>query len=243
MDSLALPESQGEPIKYLTIEDLLNPLLHAMHSLGGSANNRQIEKNVIQHIRIAKKLMQPSTPAKSGKKGKSIYSHHLGYAKTYLKDFDVLENPSPGIWSLTQRGTQTLQVDPQEVKQAYRKQLRRRKMEREAKKEAKEPQQNKAETSAEIVFDVQETLRQRRSQRPEGSYTAELFAAGLARIAQKVGEESLEVIIAALHESRERQIAEVADLLAHLLILLVELNIPLEEILSELQRRHESPTE
>ena len=95
-------------------------------------------------------------------------------------------------------------------------------------------------STANFLAELETTLRQRRIRRPEGSYSAQLFAAGPARIAQKVGEEALEVIIAALHETRERQISEVADLLVHTLILLVELNIPLEEVLAELQRRHEA---
>ena len=93
-----------------------------------------------------------------------------------------------------------------------------------------------------FLLTLQEILIDRCIRRPEGSYTAELFAAGPARIAQKVGEEALEVVIAAIHETRERQISEVADLLVHTLILLVELNIPLEEVLAELQRRHEART-
>ena len=240
MDSPATPEPQSEPIKYLTVEDLLNPLLHTLHALGGSANNREIEENVLQHIHISQKLLQPSSPAKSGKKGKTIYSRQLGFAKTYLKDFGVLENPATGTWSLTQQGLNTTQVDPEEVKRIYERQRRIRNAKRKAKSEVTEPRQDKEDSNAELLLELQETLRERRRQRPEGSYTAELFTAGPARIAQKLGEESLEVIIAALHESRERQIAEVADLIAHLLILLVELEIPLEEILSELQRRHET---
>lgn len=93
-----------------------------------------------------------------------------------------------------------------------------------------------------FLLTLEQILIDRRLHSPAGSYSAQLFAAGPTRIAQKVGEEALEVIIAALHETRERQISEVADLLVHTLILLVELNIPLEEVLAELQHRHEART-
>ena len=240
MDSTAPLEQEKFHTNLPTIEELLNPLLHTMHSLEGTADNRAIEEYIVQKLNISEELLSLRSKTKKGNKGKSLFSRQLGFAKTYLKDFGVLENPATGTWSLTQQGLNTAQVDPEEVKQAYEKQRRIRSAKRKAKSEVTEPRQDKADSNAELLLELQETLRERRRQRPEGSYTAELFAAGPARIAQKLGEESLEVIIAALHESRERQIAEVADLIAHLLILLVELEIPLEEILSELQRRHET---
>ena len=227
-----------------SVEDLLNPLLLAMHSLGGSATNQEIEEKVIQQENITEEQLAVLTRSRSGTPGKPLFIRLLGWARTYLKDSNILENPATRTWSLTELGKQTFHVDPDLVKKTYDKQRRIRKAEREAKKEA--AKQNEIEENSErasisdFLNQLEATLRQRRIRRPEGSYTAELFAAGPARIAQKVGEEALEVIIAALHESRERQISEVADLLVHTLILLVELNIPLEEVLAELQRRHEA---
>lgn len=63
------------------------------------------------------------------------------------------------------------------------------------------------------------TIRQRREALPEGSYTAELFRAGLDRIAQKVGEESVELVIASKNAAPDRVAEESADLLYHLLVL------------------------
>lgn len=73
---------------------------------------------------------------------------------------------------------------------------------------------------------------------PKKSYTAQLFDKGRKRIVQKVGEESIEVCIAALKEPRDRVIKESSDLLFHLLVLWRECQITPEEIWQELYVRH-----
>lgn len=80
-------------------------------------------------------------------------------------------------------------------------------------------------------------LRKRRIDRPENSYTAQLFNRGLDAILKKVGEEATEVILAAKGESRERVISEVADLVFHLSVLLVEEEIGWSDVGAELERR------
>jgi phosphoribosyl-ATP pyrophosphohydrolase/phosphoribosyl-AMP cyclohydrolase len=72
---------------------------------------------------------------------------------------------------------------------------------------------------------------------PKKSYTASLFKSGLDKIAQKVGEEAIEVVIAAKNKSKKRTIEEVSDLLYHLVVLLVAKGISLEEIIRELKKR------
>lgn len=82
------------------------------------------------------------------------------------------------------------------------------------------------------------TLRDRYENRPSGSYTAKLFDQGRGKIAQKVGEEATEVIVAALNgEGRERVMSEAADLVFHLATLLVHEGIDWSEVEMELQRR------
>ena len=71
-----------------------------------------------------------------------------------------------------------------------------------------------------------------------GSYTNQLLEDGIQRIAQKTGEEAVELIIAAMNQGRQRVIEESADLLYHLLVLLVKLDIDLEDVEAELERRH-----
>jgi len=72
----------------------------------------------------------------------------------------------------------------------------------------------------------------------DGSYTNQLLEAGYQRIAQKLGEEAIEVIIAAGKQGRQRVIEESADLLYHFLVLLVEQGIDLKEVETELESRH-----
>jgi len=81
-------------------------------------------------------------------------------------------------------------------------------------------------------------IAQRIAARPEGSYTTRLVAEGPKRLAQKVGEEGLEVALAAAAETDDKVIAEVADLLFHLLVLLKSRELPLERVVAELQSRH-----
>lgn len=81
-------------------------------------------------------------------------------------------------------------------------------------------------------------IEQRIADRPEGSYTARLYAQGVRRMAQKVGEEGLEVALAAVAETDEKVIAESADLLYHLLLLLKSRGLSLERVVEELRSRH-----
>jgi len=85
-------------------------------------------------------------------------------------------------------------------------------------------------------------IEQRIAERPEGSYTARLYAQGTRRIAQKVGEEGLEVALAAVAETDEKVIGEAADLLFHLLTLLKSRNVPFARVVAELEDRHEGRT-
>lgn len=81
-------------------------------------------------------------------------------------------------------------------------------------------------------------IARRLADRPEGSYTARLHAQGPKRIAQKVGEEGLEVALAGVAETDDKLIAESADLLYHLLLLLKSRGLRLEQVVAELESRH-----
>ncbi|HVP21804.1 MAG TPA: phosphoribosyl-ATP diphosphatase [Anaerolineaceae bacterium] len=80
----------------------------------------------------------------------------------------------------------------------------------------------------------------RRDHPTANSYTASLFNAGEDKIIKKVGEEAMEVILAAKGQTRQRMIEEVADLTYHTLVLLAEKNLTPDDILGELERRHKS---
>jgi phosphoribosyl-AMP cyclohydrolase / phosphoribosyl-ATP pyrophosphohydrolase len=81
-----------------------------------------------------------------------------------------------------------------------------------------------------------ETIARRRHEMPEGSYTAKLLERGTGHISQKVGEEAVEVVVAALEG--ERLAEEMADLLYHLLVLLEERGVGVEEVAKVLDERH-----
>lgn len=88
-----------------------------------------------------------------------------------------------------------------------------------------------------VLDQLYATIRQRRQAAPAGSYTARLFAEGRARIAQKVGEEALEVALASVQGQDDRVVYEAADLLYHLLVLLAEHDIAPDAVYNELERR------
>ena len=81
-------------------------------------------------------------------------------------------------------------------------------------------------------------VKDRKENPGDGSYTNQLLEDGYQRIAQKLGEEAVEVIIAAGKQGRQRVIEESADLLYHLLVLLVNQEVDLKEVEAELESRH-----
>lgn len=96
-----------------------------------------------------------------------------------------------------------------------------------------------------LLQHLYQLIQERKDQRPEGSYTTYLFNAGLDKILKKVGEESAETIIAAKNtgdqEGRKQLSAEISDLLYHLLVLMVEREVSLQDILTELNQRSGQP--
>jgi phosphoribosyl-AMP cyclohydrolase / phosphoribosyl-ATP pyrophosphohydrolase len=99
-----------------------------------------------------------------------------------------------------------------------------------------------AAESLAFLAELERIIAQRVAERPEGSYTARLLAQGSRRVAQKVGEEGLEVALAAVAETGDRIVSEAADLLFHLLVLLKSREIPLASVVAELEARHAART-
>lgn len=85
--------------------------------------------------------------------------------------------------------------------------------------------------------DLYNIILERKAQTPEGSYVAGLFKKGTDRIAQKVGEEAVEVVIASKNNNRQEFVGETADLWFHLLILLASQGVTPQDILEELEKR------
>lgn len=93
-----------------------------------------------------------------------------------------------------------------------------------------------------ILSRITGIIARRAAERPEGSYTTYLLEQGLDKILKKVGEETTEVVIAAKNDDHQELRAEAADLLFHLLVLLEDRGLPLEEIWDELDRRFGTPS-
>ena len=88
------------------------------------------------------------------------------------------------------------------------------------------------------IRELYEIIESRRNSDENISYTRQLFDRGLDRIIQKVGEESVEVVIAAKNDENDKFIGEVADLVYHLLVLLVATDIKITDIEKRLQERY-----
>ena len=90
-----------------------------------------------------------------------------------------------------------------------------------------------------FIRELEDLLLSRKKSLPAGSYSSELFRQGLDHILQKFGEESVEYLIASKNSARDRQISEGADVLFHFLVSLIENNISYEDIVNELEKRHQ----
>ena len=89
-----------------------------------------------------------------------------------------------------------------------------------------------------MLNQLEAVIAQRYAERPEGAYTTYLFEKGVDKILKKVGEESAEVIIAAKNQDNDELRCEASDLIFHLMVLLRERGLPLDDLMAELGRRH-----
>ena len=92
--------------------------------------------------------------------------------------------------------------------------------------------------SSEFIQQLEAIIKDRFENPPEGSYTAELAAAGPKRIAQKVGEEGVELALASVAGDKQEILSEAADLVYHLLVLLNQAGLSLSDVATELEQRH-----
>jgi len=96
---------------------------------------------------------------------------------------------------------------------------------------------NRTESGDKIIQELYELIVGRRENPVEGSYTNYLFSKGSEKICKKVGEEAFEVVIAATADKRQDIIYELADLQYHLMVLMVEKGITLDDVYDELKKR------
>ncbi|WP_028547082.1 bifunctional phosphoribosyl-AMP cyclohydrolase/phosphoribosyl-ATP diphosphatase HisIE [Paenibacillus taiwanensis] len=93
----------------------------------------------------------------------------------------------------------------------------------------------------EVLAALENTIAERQRERPVDAYTTYLFDKGIDKILKKIGEESAEVIIAAKNNDLSELTGELGDLLFHMLVLMRASGLPFDQVLEELQRRHQSP--
>ena len=89
-----------------------------------------------------------------------------------------------------------------------------------------------------FLSELQDFINKRKEDMPEGSYTTALFKKGTSRIAQKVGEEALETVIEAVSGTNEKLVYEASDILYHLIVLLSDKELRIEDVAAELLKRH-----
>ena len=89
----------------------------------------------------------------------------------------------------------------------------------------------------EILGNLTDEIAKRRNDSPDQSYTAKLLSQGIEKCAKKVGEEAVELALASMKPDRTHVTLEAADVLYHLLVLLAASNVPLDDVMAELERR------
>jgi phosphoribosyl-AMP cyclohydrolase / phosphoribosyl-ATP pyrophosphohydrolase len=95
-----------------------------------------------------------------------------------------------------------------------------------------------AATGISFLAKLESIIAQRAAEKPEASYTARLLEKGIAKVAQKVGEEGVEVALAGVSENDDKVLAESADLMFHLLVLLRARGLSLKQVVDTLESRH-----
>ena len=101
--------------------DLRNPILAALHVLGGSATNREIVNQVIEDMGLSAAIIQ--VPYR-GKANRTALEDELGWARTYLRKYGLIDSSERGVWSLTDTGRETQRVDSKEVFDSYQRYLK-----------------------------------------------------------------------------------------------------------------------
>ncbi len=134
--------------------DLIKPTLDALHRLGGSANNREIVNQVIEDMSLSAAITQVPY---SGKANRTALEDKLGWARTYLKKYGLIDSSERGVWSLTAKGRQTQDVDPQAVCDSYHQDLRQKRARKQTKPE-EDASAEEIETSAEETASWREHL-------------------------------------------------------------------------------------
>ncbi len=115
-------------MKKIPFHELFNPTLQALHKLGGSGTNQEIHDEAVVILELSDEEI--ALPHKPGKSNQTRIAYRLGWVRTWLKRYGLLENSSKGVWSLTQEGKSVTDVDGQEVISVVNEMLKQEKLEK-----------------------------------------------------------------------------------------------------------------
>lgn len=104
--------------------DLLNPLLQAIHDLGGSGTTQEINEKAVDLLDFPDEVL--NVPHNAEKSSRTEVEYRLAWARNYLKHYGILENSARGVWAILPDKKHVTQVDPAEVGRAVREMLRQR---------------------------------------------------------------------------------------------------------------------
>lgn len=111
----------------LQYDDLMNPVIQALKSLGGSGTNEEINNKVAEIVKIPSDQLEVLHNPEKG--GMTEIEYRLMWTRTYLKFYGVIENSARGIWSLTEKGSIQEKVDEKDVVRVVREQMKKNKQE------------------------------------------------------------------------------------------------------------------
>jgi restriction system protein len=123
-----------------TYDEMLNPLIQVLKSLGGSSTIDEMEPKVAEQMGVSDKQLEIIHNPEKG--GRTEFGYRLAWARTYLKKYGIIENSERGVWSLTGKGKNIENVDEKEVVLAVRDMFRRERLE----KKDEEPEEVDTET-------------------------------------------------------------------------------------------------
>jgi restriction system protein len=111
----------------LKYDDLLNPVIQALKSLGGSGTNEEINNKVAEIVKIPSDQLEVLHNPEKG--GMTEIEYRLMWTRTYLKIYGIIENSTRGVWSLTEKGSTQDKVDEKDVVRVVREQMKKNKQE------------------------------------------------------------------------------------------------------------------